>query len=691
MLLSLAAPLAAEEGGEKPSVILIHADDEVEVEVTDANNMPMAAYVGMELAEGESIRTYGTTIELELKPNGSMLKLDAHSWLKVEGFQRNINSANDFTLIGGKLRVVAAQRGKKAENYNFFTKTAICGVRGTDFLIDDGGRLVVADGIVELIKKSTGETMEVSAGMAADTSKRVFQAAILAEQEISEEFRDFRFEVLDPENVPHRSLEEETSTAPEAEPKVEVTKAVPAVPFAGALPSGGGEKAKTSENSRGLGGLLGMEIGSFTLDQKFYSRILLQPTFSIGSFQAALYLPIIYEENIFSPQDWYRPGGNNEWSFGSDQVGAWNIVSDAARDLLLKIRYLKWGEQGDLFFLKFGNLNDITLGNGILMLNYANDTDFPAVRKVGINLGINTEKFTLEMMGDDLANPQIFGLRLGFRPFGGFPLGFGLSGITDLNPAKDFDNDSKLIFFNPAFDLDFPIIKNDSLSLVLFGGLAAMMPVMNDKLYLLHFYNDEEKALLDRFRNYGFAAGLLGSIFFFDYRIEYQQSVGKFRPSFYNSAYDRKKREYAEETIQFLTYPSSVETVRGIHASFGMNIANVFNLSGGYLAPWTDGGFSSGDDYAHLEMSLTPNPLPLKLSFIYNRMGLVENITKGFDFIDASTLLKGEVVYSVSPSLDIALLLSSAMKRGVEGTLVLDDSGEPEYSYTFTIDARVHF
>ena len=64
---------------------------------------------------------------------------------------------------------------------------------------------------------------------------------------------------------------------------------------------------------------LGMEIGSITIDGKTYSKVLLQPEFAIGDLQLSLYLPVVYETDLFNPDDWHHPAGNDEWSFGTDQ------------------------------------------------------------------------------------------------------------------------------------------------------------------------------------------------------------------------------------------------------------------------------------------------------------------------------------------------------------------------------------
>src|SRR5208337_1615572 len=100
----------------------------------------------------------------------------------------------------------------------------------------------------------------------------------------------------------------------------------------------------------------------------------------------SLYLPIIYNGDMFNPSDWYHPMGNDEWNFGGLLTGQlistnpWVVAQDVLNDLLLKIRYLEWGQQRDPFFFKVGNLDDITIGHGLIMRDFANDADFPSIR-----------------------------------------------------------------------------------------------------------------------------------------------------------------------------------------------------------------------------------------------------------------------------------------------------------------------
>jgi hypothetical protein len=199
---------------------------------------------------------------------------------------------------------------------------------------------------------------------------------------------------------------------------------------------------------------LGMEIGTVTWKGLGKGRD--PAAVQDQQAQGGLYLPIIYHNDLFDSGDWYRPDGNDEWSFGTDQSGWDEVAVDLVNDIFLKIRYIEWGEQRDPFFFKFGNWGDLTMGHGSIMRHYANDLDFPSERKLGLNLGLDGKKGGLEAMISDAAEPQLFGLRPYWKPGGGrFAMGF--TALTDLNPEQVAYGDAAVngqpLFLNGGLEL----------------------------------------------------------------------------------------------------------------------------------------------------------------------------------------------------------------------------------------------
>jgi len=754
-------PVFAQDTGGEPAAILVYADDEYEIDVLDLDGIPTDAYIGMDLLEGDTIRTYNSTVELQLEPNGSIIKLSEATTFKVDGFQSDMNSSNDFSLIAGKIRAVAAKSSTTSYNYNIYTQSTVCGVRGTDFLIGDDGKLVVGEGSVEFIKMDTGESVMVDTGMSADAFSEAFTAVMLTAEQIAQEFQSFSFTALDPFTVEGHTPPPEPEEPPaEEEPEEPVEEETTddggvALEPVNTGTDDGAETESTGDDDGGLfeeqsplekmlaplGEFLGMEIGSMTIDGVTYSKMLLQPEFSIGDLQLALYLPIIYQNDIFDPiDDWYHPAGNDEWSFGTDQGGdVAAIASDALSDLFLKIKYVKWGQHRDPFYFKLGNVADMTIGHGIIMENYANDADFPSIRKIGLNMGISREKMAVEFVGDNLADLQIVGGRIAF----GKKLKFGISSVIDINAnasapeytmtldplgtGTEYLTYDDSLFIGFGLDFDFPIIETDLLSFVFFADAATMIPVINGQPQLNFFFdiNIEDDNVFNKLRNYGAAGGLLGNILGAQYKVQYMYSTDLFRHGLYNSTYDRTKTEYLGEVVSYLSAKTDTDVDadgiqgdfytdstygyyeplinQGVYGALSWDIGKILDISGGYKWPWNNSGdLDFENDYLHFSVTLKPDVIPVvgvHGSLTYDRTGFVGSMLDdndkfdfgGFSFVDENTVLKGEIIVPVAPTLDMAATLASSLDRDGDGNVVYDENGKTNPYYAFTIDTRIHF
>ena len=350
-----------------------------------------AVQEGDSIPVGSSVRTGpSTSAELRLSPNGTIVKLARSTNFRIDGLATPQNNQNGFTLVAGKIRAVAA----KGSSYNIHTSSTVAGVRGTDFTLafEEGSKalLMVAKGAVEYGRLGAGgqiaQSIMVGAGQFADLFAGFVPRAFTPEQ-FAQEFSDVD---IAPEKFPAEPAGSEVEEPAEGGDTAEV---------AVLDDTKGADTADDSMAPREespmvawLREILGMEIGSITIGEETYAKAVIQPTFSLGKLRMGLYLPIIYQKNLFDPDEWYRPLGNDEWSFGTDKGWSTNTADaalDAATDLALKIRFLEYGRPlYDPFFIKVGNLDNFTLGHGLLMRNYANDSDFPAVRHLGLNLGL---------------------------------------------------------------------------------------------------------------------------------------------------------------------------------------------------------------------------------------------------------------------------------------------------------------
>ncbi len=701
------------------------------------------------------VRTFDGFAEI-LLPNGHILKLADNTEVQLESVvaQGSGSGTDVVSVASGRLRSVVANLTGTGRGFEVRTPTAVGGVRGTDFVTQvTGGNEIIAvkEGLVNFTNNA-GDTLSLAANQFADALAASFAAAqgdVAAQfygalDQLSEQVQAAQEEILaqlppppedeetpETEDDSESSDEEETDEESEDPEEVSVEPVTPSASADDAEDDGSTEPAGTGpvdEFMANLAEALGLEIGSISLEGQTYAKLIAQPTFSVGKLRAGLYLPIVYSGNLFDIDDWYRPKGNNEWSFGTDQDwrnDTLDAIADLTGDIALKIKFLEWGDIRDDFFIKVGNLSGLQLGHGLLMRDYANDTEFPAVRRIGLNLGYDFGRFGFEALTNDLAAPEIFGTRVYFRPFGGFPLAVGVSGVADIGPARDLptvdDEDNTVfvtereldpIFLNLALDLDLPIIERDALTLVLFGDVGGLLPYLrNDgaglsaglQIDALTYENDGRTEL----RNYGVAAGVFGNAAIMNFRLEFQNYHGIFQPAFYNANYDRVRGEKARETIAYLLAPDAAafqnQTI-GIYGEAGFSIADAVRFDLGYLWPWTrdpdnDDIVVGDNDFLLAGLTFQDGLLPLGITagFSYQRTFFAPTLLNrdGFEsarLFDEYTVLSGEIVYPVAPIMDIVASVSSTVVRDTDGSIVYEERGgqlRPKYGPVISIETRI--
>lgn len=647
----------------------------------------------------------GTTAELRLKPNGTLVKLAKGTNFRVDTVAASPSQTNQFALLGGKVRTVAAKGG----SYEIRSTSTVAGVRGTDFTfaVEEGMKnlLLVSKGAVQFGRLAADgtvlESILVGAGQFADLFGPAFQALAYSAEQFAQEYGDVEIEPDKLKSVPGQDVEDAGGDDGGGDGDME--------------PGAGEEPAEDSPFVKWLKEALGFELGSVTIDETTYAKAVIQPIIQVGKLRMGLYLPVIYQSNLFDPDDWYQPRGNDEWSFGTD-IG-WSddpaeAALDAVQDLALKIRFLEYGRQlEDPFYLKVGNLNTMTLGHGLLMRNYANDQDFPAVRRIGLNMGITGEKTGFEVVTNDLADPSVVGARLFFFPVKDFSFSLGAQAVADFFPARELQDPSSVgdpIFLGLGLDMDLPIIRRNALlGIRWFAEGAATVPYTRDAIGAVEpgFQTD----LLwsdDQLRNWGAATGFIGNMAVIDWRLEFRYFTGAFQPAFFDSAYERVKGAYAEEYADYLdgtlTF-SDAPNVMGVYGEGGFSfLREKLTFKIGYFWPWSleDASLAdiAGDDYFVAQLVVKKGLVPVVDVYgavSYEKRGLAQDLFYDNDFalLDANTTLKGEIVVPVpkTPNLDLAFVFSTSARRDGNGDIVYASAGIPEMVPVITLETRLHF
>lgn len=717
--------------------------------VMELKNNPSLSDGTEKLYAGTQIETKdGTQIELRLYPNKSIVKLSANTNFKVNALAGDKGQdKTSLAVLGGKIRMIAA-KGTADAKYEIRSQSTVCGVRGTDFVFSSlpgDESLIVKEGLVEFDKLGTnglalGKALQVGAGEGINAFKE-FAKFTLSPDQLKETFSDMVFDKLKETEVPGQTVsktEEKQSEEKKTEDK-KVTETTSSGMDSGNLAGTDSTEDKTrvatSEESAQAGAqvdnaivkwlkeAMGMEIGTISIGDKNYSKAVLQPTIILGKFKTALYLPIIYSSNMFDPNDWYKPLGNNEWSFGTEYWSTGDYLKaslDTLSDLALKIKSLELGDPLiDDFSIKVGNLNNFTIGHGLIMNNYANDSDFPSIRRIGLYLKSDMKSWGFELMGNDLSDIQITGGRLFIRPIEGFNLAFGVSSIIDWNPSSEMTEvaanaNGKPIFIGAGLDLELPVVKSDLVSAVLFADAAGMIPYTQTALGTVAagpqfgLIVDSASSSL---KNLGASTGILGNILFVKYRLEYRYYTGMFKASFFDKGYDRNKSTIVTNYAAYMTDATVVAqkpSVMGVYGEAGFNLLNdKLVFTAGYQWPWVLGGtieqqLAAGkNDFLHAQVSVKKGLIPvldLSGSISYDRTNFVNTLINNSDatvtLFDENTVFKGELVTPVpnAPNIDIAVLFSTATLRNADGTVsLIPNTNRPEIVPVIGIETRVHF
>jgi len=725
------------------SMVAAQAGQSLVLEFVEGNNLDVVypdstsfSYKSGSIMEGDTIPVgatvktgAGTSVELKLKPNGTVIKLAKMTTFRVEGLATPQKEQNGFTLVAGKIRTVAAV----GSQYSVYTSSTVAGVRGTDFTMafQEGAEavLLVTKGKVEFGGRGEGDgianAIMVGAGQFADFFKGLTAEPFSPEQ-LAAAYDDVAIPTERmPEQAPDEAAAPAESTSPAVAAASDFTPATEPAPADEAATTEAVSKTESAVMDW-LRDILGMEIGSITINNETWAKAVIQPTFTIGKFRAGLYLPVIYSSNLFDPSTWYKPSGNDEWSFGTDK--GWNqdtwlpALGDAAIDLALKIKFIEYGQPlEDKFFIKVGNLDNFTIGHGLLMRNYANDSDFPSIRRIGLNFGLDQGGWGFEALTNDLTKDftdyQILGGRFYVRPIPDFKLAIGMSGVVDFNPATDLDDVTAASYGDPMFiggalDLDLPIIQSGLLGIRLFADGATMVPIVREGGQNAGDAGFRYDMVWtgNGIKNWGAAAGLIGNVLFVDWRLEYRYFTGAFTPSFFDSSYERRRAGLVEEWAGYLSGTNAIDdspTVMGIYGEGGASILkDKLSFSFGYFWPWSadatslDEQLSTSDDYFKASLVILKGLIPvvdLAGSITYERKGLAKAIANNEldTLFDENTTFSGELAFPVpgAPNLDLAFIVSTTVARYPDGTVQYDPDNltKPVIVPAITLETRLHF
>lgn len=278
-----------------------------------------------------------------------------------------------------------------------------------------------------------------------------------------------------------------------------------------------------AEATSGGGGFdfgMGLGIGVATFADGTWQSLSLTPDLAFGKFGIGLDVKLNYRFGD-------GMGGTDFEIRAADWVPS--DFQDFLKIYLPKIAYVRWDEKGAPLYIKFGSIEDGTLGNGFIMGGYANNLFLPDDRHFGLAFDLDGALFKFPYVGfesfvGDLAELDVFGGRLFVRPLAwmGVPviknLQVGASVAMDVKPYlydHPADTTPRSVAVYDA-DVRLPIITSDLVSLVAFGDVATI-----------------------DWESYGGMVGVGGRVFgFLIYGVQLRALGDGFIPVYFDATYD---------------------------------------------------------------------------------------------------------------------------------------------------------
>lgn len=280
-----------------------------------------------------------------------------------------------------------------------------------------------------------------------------------------------------------------------------------------------------------------------------YVRLQLQPDIPLGKVGIGLDLILLYNP--------YAEG--DEPQILAEDGEAW----DSPSTWLRLVRYVRYGRPYDPFYVRFGELDYLTIGHGSIMSGYSNYDR----RGIRLNLRNSENRSGIETMVNDIGNPTIFGGRGFYRPFQReennnlltrFEL--GATYLTDLNPNLQEAGEDPLSAV--GFDVGFPIFETSAFRLDLYDDIA-FLNTLPEEDTLPEIALTEDNSVTTNLA-WGNAVGVGFSFTQTLLKIEYRTFGEGYIPSVFDYTYESAKSLAPEPDMpQFLGLEANTEPRRG--------------------------------------------------------------------------------------------------------------------------------
>ncbi len=724
----LLVPLIVTPAQEDAVTILEYYDSDLELQILDRRGEEQQFFPGFALSPGDRIVTRNTGVELRLEPSGSIVRIDSRTSVTLDSLQEREEALETaFTVESGWARIVASGSLENPFRYRIESRAAVITVTGTDIIVrssDTIDEVYLLEGSVSVEERGTGEILRLEGGQGLILDGSPLQVGIIPPEDFQALEERLRFDTLDPALVARAVPPPASGLTPLPDPIA--TDEIPLERDDTPRETVNGEDPDRRTVFERIAERTDIHLGSATIENETWGNIVFLPRFQRGRFFTQLYIPVTYRINPLFPGDWYRPGGNNEWSFGSDQDWSGDTITaltDVGRDLALKIDVLQIGEPTDPVYLRIGSLSGVDFGPGLLVRNFGNDLEFPAIRRTGLLFTLDRETWGSTTLVSDLFDPAVIGNRFFFRPAAEIvDAVVGLSVVTDRSPASVIPGmespppgfaaaaEGKPRFLSVAADLTIPILDRGTHTLAGFGEAGGIIPTMQSSTSVDGrpvSSGLKTNALVDfetgELRNIGWTLGVTGRAETLSYRLQYLNYTGTFQPGLYGQAYDRNRGAAAAEATRYLANTRDQEfrnTTMALGGEVSFPLAAAGEISVGYTWPWEvspgNSWSSSSNDSILFSFVLNPGILPggFDAGVSYRRSGFLPTVLnrsgyKGSSLLDAETVVDGYVSYRLAPAVTISGRFGTTMLRDGSGDVQYRSDGRPRVAPTVILQTEI--
>ncbi|MFC1693283.1 hypothetical protein ACFL1R_07250 [Candidatus Latescibacterota bacterium] len=429
--------------------------------------------------------------------------------------------------------------------------------------------------------------------------------------------------------------------------------------------------------------------GTVTMGGVQWQRFSFRPDIPVGNFGIGLDIELfIDDKGKISKEGWDFSNKNQAWD-----------------TIIRKIYYLRYNRPLDRFYARAGSLDDVTLGYGLVMDGYRNTLNYPADKKLGVDIALrDIGSFGIDIhaminsVGDFKNKGAVMGVRVAARPFkptGTYlvdKLTFGVTFARDINQfagLKDSDDDGYPDFqdgflddgekwedsdgdgFEDGIDIDIdgdnildtadPDIKRtDYINIeekrngVSVFGLDIGVPLIDSAVRLDLYGQYSQIHTGDENLDGGWGIGAPGLRLLVNRlkaQIEYRHFDGRFRPNYFDHLYEHERVTLVGNSIRTKEMNLPDEKLDGVFAGIGYNFFDMVSASVRYQNMTGDRTYQDliGKIAIHDRILQNVPKIALAEGYFYNTY-VDSDRYELFDFTE-NTLYGTRIGFELTPSL----------------------------------------